>query len=356
MIDASINYLHLVAVAREWGQRAGAPPEMVLRRICEWAVVGAFPEGALVNSAGLTLPPYHLYMSARAMTECSVFAHGIRIGARTIYDPNWGVDVVARTIVTARDLHTFCERTNTLPPDALLSRLDRLKHRLVPKKGLVPPPCPNAEATVIQHLDREDALGALENLRRVVRSARGEPDRFRFQPDADHPVDVHWWSESWERDHKRARECMARYRDPWLQQALIEVERDWKSLLSSIAVRSEPEADGSSADTVRMRIRRGQRAVVFEGTELSVPDVPLKVLCLLAERAGRYVSNHEIERHLWGDSLSKVRRDTRDVIRDLRGSIAAGGLDGLEVRELVQSRTNQGYRLNLVREQIAIED
>ena len=80
---------------------------------------------------------------------------------------------------------------------------------------------------------------------------------------------------------------------------------------------------------------------------------------MVIERARRddtYVPNREIELHLWGSNLPKMSRTTRDVIRDLRDAIAGDAANASELRALIETRTNLGYRLALKPEEIELED
>lgn len=108
----------------------------------------------------------------------------------------------------------------------------------------------------------------------------------------------------------------------------------------------------------RLVVRPGERIAIIDGEARALPEQPLKLLRLLAEaaRAGpAFVPNGAIDEHLWGDSLSKVLRPTRDVVRDLRDGFAAKGSPEAELRQLIEGRTNQGYRLALAPDEIAIE-
>jgi hypothetical protein len=111
---------------------------------------------------------------------------------------------------------------------------------------------------------------------------------------------------------------------------------------------------------VRLRIKRPQLRVFVDGEERPIPEQPFKLLCLLAERAifdGGYVANREIDAHLWGKGIRQLFRPTSDVIRELRDAYAGTtkGKDRDEARMTIEGRRNQGYRLRLSAEEIALE-
>src|SRR5947208_11602482 len=99
MGDEKINYIPFLALPAEWAIAAGMPKEMVLRRLCEWAVVGAFPPGAFVTLTGDQVDPFDIYMSFRAAET----AHGtINLGGYTMHDSRWGLGLLMSALVTAQ--------------------------------------------------------------------------------------------------------------------------------------------------------------------------------------------------------------------------------------------------------------
>jgi DNA-binding response OmpR family regulator len=97
----------------------------------------------------------------------------------------------------------------------------------------------------------------------------------------------------------------------------------------------------------------------LDGRETLISDQPFKLLCLLAETAQRndaFISNKDIDHHLWGTRVRNVSRPTRDVIRELKDSIARRADDCNAIRALIGARRNKGYRLALAPEQISIEE
>jgi hypothetical protein len=111
------RYISLLALAADWGAEAGVPRELVLRRLCEWAMAGAFPEGAFITATGAQVRPFDIYMSFRAFADDNngLLSRGIDVDRWTFYNTNqqWGV-------------HVLGERS--LPPPMFPYSASTLKH------------------------------------------------------------------------------------------------------------------------------------------------------------------------------------------------------------------------------------
>jgi len=106
----------------------------------------------------------------------------------------------------------------------------------------------------------------------------------------------------------------------------------------------------------RLIIVQSIRRVTLDGVERALPEQPYRLLCRLAAQArnnGATVEIRDIEAHIWGAAIYEIAREARDVVRELRDSLAKGSADPKPIRALIESRRNpNGYRLALAPEDI----
>jgi DNA-binding winged helix-turn-helix (wHTH) protein len=97
----------------------------------------------------------------------------------------------------------------------------------------------------------------------------------------------------------------------------------------------------------------------LDGRRVRLRNQDLKLLLLLAGRISSpptYVSQREIEQHIWGDQTSKLTRAARDVVRELRKALAKGAEKPDAVKQLIKNEVGLGYRLALLASEVDIRD
>jgi DNA-binding winged helix-turn-helix (wHTH) protein len=103
---------------------------------------------------------------------------------------------------------------------------------------------------------------------------------------------------------------------------------------------------------------RAHRAEL-DGRRVRLRNQDLNLLLLLASRISSpptYVSQREIEQRIWGNQTSKLARPVRDVVRELRETLAKGAEKPDEVKELIINEVGVGYRLALLASEVDIRD
>ena len=65
--SAECPYIPLLRLAEVWASDARLPVAMVLRHLCDWIMMEAFPAAALVTSAGDRVDPFDIFMSQKAL-------------------------------------------------------------------------------------------------------------------------------------------------------------------------------------------------------------------------------------------------------------------------------------------------
>ena len=226
-----IPFLQLVV---EWAEASGEPKELVLRRLCEWAVTGAFADGAFVTNIGTKRAPLDIYKSFLAITETEGRDdESITLGGWTRQNANqWGVHLLAATSVKAQHLTEFCNRTNTLPPRSVLSGLRRLWALRDGRKLRAPPPCPDGHACA-ERLDTRDLAAAfVQDLRLLLARIRVEWMAFGPRPKNDESGDLDYWEPRWKAARKLAHDDVERSGELDLQQELEALETEWAGLLA----------------------------------------------------------------------------------------------------------------------------
>lgn len=100
----------------------------------------------------------------------------------------------------------------------------------------------------------------------------------------------------------------------------------------------------------RLVIVRAAKSVNLDGVSRTLSDQSFDLLCLLAERVSRdnpFASTRDVESRIWGNSIHRVSRAARDVVRELRDALAADVSEPDAVRQLIANNRNRGWRLTL---------
>ena len=162
--SAECPYIPLLRLAEVWASDARLPVAMVLRHLCDWIMMEAFPAAALVTSAGDRVDPFDIFMSQKAL--------GGRFGSfsfagRTFYNSQWGLDLLASVLVSQSGIRAFCKRTNTVPPSITLRTFKRA-WAVARGQHLAPPACPEADEQAAKCNARRSARAAINALRDIL--------------------------------------------------------------------------------------------------------------------------------------------------------------------------------------------
>ncbi len=104
-----------------------------------------------------------------------------------------------------------------------------------------------------------------------------------------------------------------------------------------------------SAAAPRLVLNRPRRTLTLDGREFEIPPRSFALLWLMAETVaggGGVVTHQRIESRLWGKQ-PVARTATADAARDLREALKVIAGDGEAPGELIETRSGQGYLLNL---------
>ena len=195
MADEAAGYIHLLDLAVDWANAGGLPKEMVLRRLCEWAVMGAFPPGALVDRFGNKIAPLEMLKDFRA---AMIDGGSVTLGGWTMcIDPSEALSRLCEIRVVVNDVHVFCERVNTPPPPLMIGGIRRF---WVARggKSLAPPACPAADEEADRQESRRCAEILLNSLRNKLHGLKGKPSitgSHRTGP--KEPINFNFWGADW---------------------------------------------------------------------------------------------------------------------------------------------------------------
>jgi hypothetical protein len=234
-------YIRLLALAIEWAKESQAPPEMVLRNICDWAAAGAFPEEDLVDSTGERIAALDIYISCRCALNTA--GSGVTLGGMTYYagGDQWSHQVLSRTLIARESVIHFCKRTNTLPPPSMLSGFSRTWAKLKDNKCLAPPACPDAEQHASKRFARVNAPCTLASLESILTRLKEGHRRIGLQH-AEEPIDFEFWGRRWQSARDIAHTEILRSGDPSLCEKLVRLEADWGAFVAEKSAGVLPEA------------------------------------------------------------------------------------------------------------------
>jgi hypothetical protein len=374
MPDGHFHYIPLISLVADWGRGSGTPAEMILRNVCEWAVVGGFPVGAFVKSSGEKVMPLDLLTATRALTGNGQAT----IGDLTVHiDPRVAWQLLSSVLITENAALQFCEHTGTLPPPSLLRGFKRLVKKLGSRTRLDPLECPAAHEHAARQLAFCQAAAGLNTLREYILGLEGEPTRFGPRRTDDLPDSLEFWSPKWKKMRDHTDEYVRRCGDQALQKELEALEREWEQFVVEPSRRAE-SASEERGDTVgnvtpmevsakpaasdqpsqrepRLRIWKSTRCVELDKVTLILTPRSFEFLRVLMEGAAKStipVFKEHLEKLVTGDSIKLVGQ----AIYALKQELIRAGVKADCAESLIENIRGVGYRLILSATDIRIEE
>jgi hypothetical protein len=218
--DRCFQLLRLAAV---WALDSGMPPQRVLRNLCDWAIMGVFPDGALVTPAGDKIDPFDIFMSWKTATaDCG----DVALDGNRLSSSRWGPHLLESVLVSETGIRAFCERTATVLPSLLPARFRWARAGPRADHG-APPACPDAEEQAAKHWARGSAMGGTNSLREILAGLRGRPTRRGLRLFEEGPIDFDRWEKEWNWQLDNALSEARRCGDPQLEQVLRSLDAEW---------------------------------------------------------------------------------------------------------------------------------
>ncbi|PJG50932.1 hypothetical protein CVM73_33715 [Bradyrhizobium forestalis] len=164
------KYIDFVDLVDGWSEQSGELPLLTLRRICDWAISGHFPEGTFLLPNGEPIDLLELYWAMKR-----------EIGAHAPIDRDYAAKLLNRIIVSKSGIRKFCEHHGIELPPGVGSLTSSLRRLVAKPRHLGPPDCPGGPAAAVRReaIDLATAgLDASEDLIAATQhSIQGAPER-----------------------------------------------------------------------------------------------------------------------------------------------------------------------------------
>jgi transcriptional regulator with XRE-family HTH domain len=154
MALASPKYKTLTKLVNEWSAQSGDLPPVTLRRICDWAICGGFPDGTFAFPTGQAIDLLELHRAMR-----------IAIGVGAPINRDLATQLLQRAIVSKAGIKEYCERIGVDPPQSMSTL--RSKFRISQPRHSGPPDCPNGAKNVGQLEARHSAIAFINTIKQL---------------------------------------------------------------------------------------------------------------------------------------------------------------------------------------------
>ncbi|MBR0831357.1 hypothetical protein JQ596_38215 [Bradyrhizobium manausense] len=208
---AASKYIVLEDLVNGWSAQSGELPLLILRRVCDWAICGQFPERTFLLSNGEQIDVLQLHWAMRR-----------EIGLHAPISRDQAAKLLESAIVSKVGIRSFCEHLGVEPPPGVWSLKSRVRRFVGKPTHLGPPDCPEGAVAAVRREASDLAivgLGALEDLIAVR----------RHSTQVVHEREL----DAWRRRYDDVRTNVEASDDPELRAELDDLETEWKSLTTS---------------------------------------------------------------------------------------------------------------------------
>jgi hypothetical protein len=206
MALAASKYRSLGQIVAEWAAQSGELRPITLRRICDWAICGGFPDGTFRLPTGQTIDLLQFHRAMRVAVS-----DGPQI------DEDSAFELLRRTIVSKAGIKAYCERIGVDPPPSLSTLTSRFR-RLVGKARYVgPPDCPNSSERVTSLEAKCTAIGLMNTMKSHLPRPSGDS---KFAEQA---------RERWLRYAEYAESAATASGDLEIQRQLAALKHEWET-------------------------------------------------------------------------------------------------------------------------------
>ena len=225
----SNQYFPMLGLAAGWASDSGMPLAMVLRNLCDWIMMDAFPADSLVTAAGDSVDPFDIYMSGRALSSGP---GGITVGDYTAHDPRWGMGILGAVGVSEHGIREFCETADTVLPPMLRTSIRRI-FGFARATNRAPPLCPEAEACAAKHSARQMAVAGMNGLRQILAGFQGKRTAFGPRHSGDGDISLEFWRRRWAKQRDQCLLGIDRTGEASLEQALEALDAEWAAFIAA---------------------------------------------------------------------------------------------------------------------------
>jgi hypothetical protein len=214
MQSPTSSFKSLNDLVLEWSAQGGYPPQLALRRICDWAICEAFPDGTFIFANGERVDLLDLH---RAMRNVVGLASSISMSEAMV------VELLRRTLVDVTGIRAYCESIGVDLPKSLKAFGSRVRQLSHTPPHPAPPDCPNGADTAARLDARFFADGLINSLKRLLRQRQDD-----LESDLSDYVSTRWL-----RYVKSAELAVESCGDPEIARELATLKDEWDSLTTA---------------------------------------------------------------------------------------------------------------------------
>lgn len=155
------KYIDFVDLVNGWSEQSGELPLLTLRRMCDWAISGQFPEGTFLLPNGEPIDLLELYWAMKTET-----------GAHAPIDPDYAAKLLNRIIVSKPGIRKFCEHHRVELPPGVGSLASSLRRLVGKPRHLGPPDCPGGPAAAVRREAMDWATAGLDTSEYLIAAAQ----------------------------------------------------------------------------------------------------------------------------------------------------------------------------------------
>lgn len=204
---AASKYIAFVDLVNVWSEQSGELPLLTLRRICDWAISGHFPEGTFLLPSGEPIDVLEMYWAMKR-----------DIGVHAPIDRDYAAKLLNRIIVSKSGIRKFCEHHEVELPPGVGSLASSLRRLVRKARHLGPPDCPGGTAAAVRREAIHWATGGFGDLEDPILDKQ-------HSTQGAHESEVDPWTGHY--DDARASDA------PELPAELAELDSEWKNLATT---------------------------------------------------------------------------------------------------------------------------
>lgn len=209
MAHVGSKYLSLTDLVNDWAAQSGELPLLTLRRICDWAVCGMFPDRTFLLPNGQQIDHLDLHRAMR-----------LEMGVHAPIDRRAAGKLLDQAIVSKTGIQGYCEHSRVQPPPAMRPLKSRLFGLIAKPEHLGPPDCPNGALAAARLEARELAVAALRHLTGLITKVRRGAGRATAESEIT----------AWKRHCADAHSSIETSDDAHLERYFAGLQDDWRTL------------------------------------------------------------------------------------------------------------------------------
>jgi hypothetical protein len=262
MAFAASKYQTLKRVVDEWSTQSGELPPVILRRICDWAICGGFPEGTFVFPTGQTIDLLELHRAMR-----------MAVGLGAPINRDLAIELLHLAIVSKVGIREYCERIGVDPPPSISALRSKFRGLVGKPRHAGLPDCPNSVDIVARLEARYSAIAAMNSLKQLLKEQQGHPE-INISDQAN---------DRWLRYVNLARPSAESSNDPEIQSEFAALLNEWNRLriastdaASSESLESKEITDPQLTGQKKRGVGRPQGSGSLESEDLELVEVMRK--------------------------------------------------------------------------------